>query len=62
MTQYLGTTCLVIIAHVATMARCLAYTMLPPDSFTTNVCALLLQTLHGTVLLSLSPAKTLRTD
>ncbi|KAI9253911.1 major facilitator superfamily domain-containing protein [Phascolomyces articulosus] len=47
MTECLGTTGLVIVSHVATIIRCLVYTILPPDSFTTNISALLLQTLHG---------------
>ncbi|ORE20476.1 MFS general substrate transporter [Rhizopus microsporus] len=34
-------------AHIATIVRCLAYTVLVPDSFITNVIALSLQTLHG---------------
>ncbi|KAI9488643.1 major facilitator superfamily domain-containing protein [Zychaea mexicana] len=47
MTECLGTTGLVIVAHAATIIRCLAYTILPPDTLTTNISALLLQTLHG---------------
>ncbi|KAI8142802.1 major facilitator superfamily domain-containing protein [Fennellomyces sp. T-0311] len=47
MTEYLGTTGLVIVAHAVTVVRCLSYTLLPPDSLSTNISALLLQTLHG---------------
>jgi hypothetical protein len=41
---------MILIAHVATIARCLVYTILTPDSFITNVSALSLQTLHGNVI------------
>ncbi|KAI7847214.1 major facilitator superfamily domain-containing protein [Circinella umbellata] len=47
MTECLGTTGLVIVSHAAIIVRCLAYTILPPDTLTTNISALLLQTLHG---------------
>lgn len=48
LTELFGVTYMVIIAHIATIVRCLAYTILTPDSFFTNVSALSLQTLHGT--------------
>lgn len=38
---------LVIIAHLATVIRCIGYTLLSPDQLSTNVLALVLQTLHG---------------
>lgn len=42
-----GVTNMILTAHIATIARCLVYTVLKPDSFMTNVSALSLQTLHG---------------
>ncbi|KAL4211394.1 hypothetical protein CU097_015206 [Rhizopus azygosporus] len=42
-----GVTKMIVAAHIATIVRCLAYTVLVPDSFITNVIALSLQTLHG---------------
>ncbi|KAI8381196.1 major facilitator superfamily domain-containing protein [Radiomyces spectabilis] len=47
MTEKFGVTKMVVIAHVATLIRCLAYTVLVPDSLITNIIALLLQMLHG---------------
>ncbi|KAG2223767.1 hypothetical protein INT45_003491 [Circinella minor] len=47
MTECLGTTGLIIVSHAAIIVRCLAYTILSPDTLTTNISALLLQTLHG---------------
>ncbi|KAL9547484.1 hypothetical protein MBANPS3_006150 [Mucor bainieri] len=47
LTEIFGVTNMILIAHVATIVRCLMYTLLVPDSFFTNVSALLLQTLHG---------------
>lgn len=38
---------MIILAHIATIVRCLAYSFLAPDLFSTNVIALMLQTLHG---------------
>lgn len=38
---------MIMAAHIAIIVRCLAYTVLVPDLFITNVIALLLQTLHG---------------
>ncbi|KAI9305740.1 major facilitator superfamily domain-containing protein [Cunninghamella echinulata] len=37
----------IIIAHLATVIRCIGYTLLSPDQLSTNVLALVLQTLHG---------------
>ncbi|CAO3683671.1 unnamed protein product [Rhizopus stolonifer] len=42
-----GVTKMIMVAHIAIIVRCLAYTALVPDLFITNVIALLLQTLHG---------------
>ncbi|KAI9276070.1 major facilitator superfamily domain-containing protein [Sporodiniella umbellata] len=42
-----GVTKMIVVAHLAIIVRCIAYTMLVPDSFITNVIALMLQTLHG---------------
>ncbi|CAO3635903.1 unnamed protein product [Cunninghamella blakesleeana] len=47
LTEWLGVTKLVIIAHLATAIRCIGYTLLVPNSLSTNIFALLLQTLHG---------------
>ncbi|KAI8370177.1 major facilitator superfamily domain-containing protein [Choanephora cucurbitarum] len=47
LTELFGVTNMILIAHIATIVRCLIYTILPSDSFFTNVSALLLQTLHG---------------
>ncbi|KAI8989362.1 major facilitator superfamily domain-containing protein [Pilobolus umbonatus] len=47
LTEKFGVTKMIVIAHIATIIRCLVYTVLVPDSFITNVSALLLQTLHG---------------
>ncbi|KAI9267595.1 hypothetical protein EDC94DRAFT_536910 [Helicostylum pulchrum] len=47
LTEIFGVTNMILIAHVATIVRCLIYTVLTPDSFFTNVSALSLQTLHG---------------
>ncbi|KAI8095224.1 major facilitator superfamily domain-containing protein [Thamnidium elegans] len=47
LTEIFGVTNMILIAHVATIIRCLFYTVLTPDSFFTNVSALSLQTLHG---------------
>lgn len=47
MTEMFGVTKMILIAHVATVIRCLSYTVLQPDSIVTNISALLLQTLHG---------------
>lgn len=51
LTEIFGVTNMIIIAHVATIVRCLIYTILTPDSFLTNVSALSLQTLHGNMIL-----------
>ncbi|KAI8884827.1 MFS general substrate transporter [Backusella circina FSU 941] len=47
LTEKFGVTNMIVAAHVATILRCLAYTILAPDSLLTNISALLLQTLHG---------------
>ncbi|KAI8967517.1 major facilitator superfamily domain-containing protein [Mycotypha africana] len=47
LTEKFGVTNMMLIAHIATILRCLMYTILQPDSLITNITALLLQTLHG---------------
>ncbi|KAI8068274.1 major facilitator superfamily domain-containing protein [Gongronella butleri] len=47
LTEKYGVTKLIIFAHVATAIRCIGYTLLTPASLTTNILALVLQTLHG---------------
>ncbi|CAO3596506.1 unnamed protein product [Absidia cylindrospora] len=47
LTERFGVTKLVLAAHFATAFRCIGYTLLLPDRFSTNVIALVLQTLHG---------------
>lgn len=47
MMEQFGTAWLIVFAHVSTSLRCLSYTLLPPDALSTNICVLLLQTLHG---------------
>ncbi|KAI7882706.1 MFS general substrate transporter [Lichtheimia hyalospora FSU 10163] len=47
MMERFGTAWLIVFAHVCTSLRCLSYTLLPPDALSTNICVLLLQTLHG---------------
>ncbi|KAI7899845.1 major facilitator superfamily domain-containing protein [Cokeromyces recurvatus] len=47
LTEKFGVTKMIFIAHLATIIRCLAYTILKPDSYITNVCALSLQAFHG---------------
>lgn len=49
MMEQFGTAWLIVFAHVCTSLRCLAYTLLPPDALSTNICVLLLQTLHGNI-------------
>ena len=47
MTERWGVTNLIIGAHVVTIIRCFAYTMLVPDNVISHFVGLFLQTLHG---------------
>ncbi|KAI9477134.1 major facilitator superfamily domain-containing protein [Zychaea mexicana] len=47
MTELWGVTNLIIGAHVVTIIRCIAYTLLVPDSVFSHCAGLLLQTMHG---------------
>ncbi|KAI7874476.1 MFS general substrate transporter [Lichtheimia hyalospora FSU 10163] len=47
LSERFGVTKLVVFAHFVTIARCLAYTWLVPDSFVCFVIAIALQTMHG---------------
>ncbi|KAI9262147.1 major facilitator superfamily domain-containing protein [Phascolomyces articulosus] len=47
MTERWGVTNLIIFAHIVTIIRCFAYTMLIPDNVISHFVGLFLQTLHG---------------
>ncbi|CDH51298.1 hypothetical protein RO3G_12313 [Lichtheimia corymbifera JMRC:FSU:9682] len=47
LSERFSVTKLVVFAHFVTIARCLAYTWLVPDSFVSFVIAICLQTMHG---------------
>lgn len=47
MTERWGVTRLIVGAHLVTILRCLAYTLLKADSLPSTLIALALQTTHG---------------